>query len=131
MLAFKMQTNKTQIYSHKDLIVWQKGIDLAIIIYKLTSKFPPEEKFGLINQMRRAAVSISSNIAEGRSRSTRKDFAQFLHIALGSVSELETQLEIAKRLEYGGKVDYNETVATLQEVSKMLASIIASLKAKT
>lgn len=126
-----MQTNKTKIYSHKDLIVWQKGIDLAIIIYKLTSKFPSEEKFGLINQMRRAAVSISSNIAEGRSRSTRKDFAQFLHIALGSISELETQLEIAKRLEYGEKVDYNETVATLQEVSKMLVSIIASLKAKT
>lgn len=126
-----MQTNKTKIYSHKDLIVWQKGIDLAIIIYKLTSKFPSEEKFGLINQMRRAAVSISSNIAEGRSRSTRKDFAQFLHIALGSVSELETQLEIAKRLEYGEKVDYNEIVAALQEVSKMLVAIIASLKAKT
>ncbi|TAK58507.1 four helix bundle protein [Patescibacteria group bacterium] len=119
------------MYSHKDLIVWQKGIDLAIIIYKLTSKFPSEEKFGLINQMRRAAVSISSNIAEGRSRSTRKDFAQFLHIALGSVSELETQLEIAKRLEYGEKVDYNEIVAALQEVSKMLVAIIASLKAKT
>ncbi|TSD05722.1 MAG: S23 ribosomal protein [Parcubacteria group bacterium Greene0714_7] len=126
-----MQTNKIQIYSHKDLVVWQKGIDLAIVIYNLTSKFPSEEKFGLTAQMRRAVVSISSNIAEGRSRSTRKDFAQFLHIALGSVSELETQLEIAKRLEYGEKVDYNGAVATLQEVSKMLVTIIASLKAKT
>ncbi|MES2134740.1 MAG: four helix bundle protein [Patescibacteria group bacterium] len=126
-----MQKTKTQIRSHKDLIVWQKGVDLAMVIYKFTSKFPSEEKFGLISQMRRSAVSIPSNIAEGRSRGTRKDFAQFLHIALGSTSELETQLEMAKRLEYGEKIDYNESTAMLEEVSRMLVAVIASLKAST
>jgi four helix bundle protein len=126
-----MQAKKIQIRSHKDLVVWQKGIDLTMVIYKLTSKFPPDERFGLTSQMRRAAVSISSNIAEGRSRGTRKDFTQFLHIALGSISELETQLEMAKRLEYGEKVDYNESVAILEEVSRMLVAMISSLKART
>lgn len=119
------------IRSHKDLVVWQKGITLVESVYRLTRSFPAEEKFGLSSQMRRAAVSIPSNIAEGRSRNSRKDFAQFLHVAFGSASELGTQLEIAKRLGYGKKEDYNELEGLLQEVSKMLNAMIVSLKARS
>ena len=92
------------INSHKDLIVWQKSIKLCKSIYKLTDKFPKEETFGLTSQMRRCAVSIPSNIADGRNRGTRKDFSQFLRIALGSASELETQIEISRELSYMGLI---------------------------
>lgn len=84
------------IHSHKNLIVWQKGIELTKQVYLITDKFPREEIYGITSQMRRSAVSIPSNTAEGRSRGTRKDFVQFLRIAMGSASELETQIEIAK-----------------------------------
>lgn len=126
-----MQTNKIQIYSHKDLVVWQKGIDLAIVIYNLTSKFPSEEKFGLTSQMRRSAVSIPSNIAEGRGRRSRKDFVQFLYMSVGSLCELETQIEIAKDLRFIKEVEYNDCVASLKEIGRMLASMIEKLKAGT
>src|SRR3989338_6281777 len=96
------------IHSHKDLIVWQKGIDLSKKIYILTEKFPREEIYGITSQMRRAAISIPSNIAEGRSRGTRKDFVQFLRIAIGSASELETQIEIAKNLPQTKNLSYQE-----------------------
>lgn len=92
---------------HRELIVWQKSMDLAVKIYAYTSKFPSDEKFGLVSQMRRAAVSISSNIAEG-SRRRGKDLRNFLTIAFGSASELETQLELTKRLEYGDIVKREE-----------------------
>ena len=121
----------TNIQSHKDLIVWQKSVELTLMIYELTLQFPPEEKFGIVSQMRRSAVSIPSNIAEGRSRGTRKDFAQFLHIAMGSVSELETQLEISARLKYGEKIAYTEVMVLLGEVSKMLMAMITRLKARS
>lgn len=77
----------------KELIVWQKSIDLVVLVYKITRDFPSDEKFGLINQMRRAAASIPSNISEGHMRSTDKDFRQFLSIARGSCAELETQCD--------------------------------------
>lgn len=123
--------NQQPIRSHKDLVVWQKGIDLVQAVYRLTAELPQEERFGLSSQLRRAAVSIPSNIAEGRSRTSRKDFIQFLHIALGSASEVETQLEIVRRLRYGRNVDYNETARLLDEVSRMLVAMIASLKARS
>ena len=85
---------------YKDLIVWQKAIDLATWIYSLTSRFPKEELYGIVSQMRRAAVSIPSNIAEGQSRQHKSEFIQFLSIAKGSLSELETQLIISGRLKY-------------------------------
>lgn len=113
------------INSYKDLIVWQKSIQLVYIIYSITSNFPQTEIYGLTSQMRRSAVSIPSNIAEGRQRSTKKDFAQFLRIAQGSVAELETQLVISKKL--FPKYTYNEAENLLTEVQKMLAIMIQKL----
>ncbi|MEX0917388.1 MAG: four helix bundle protein [Candidatus Paceibacterota bacterium] len=82
------KTAKPNIQSYKDLIVWQKSMDFVENVYALSASFPQEEKYGLTSQIQRTAVSISSNIAEGRSRGTRKDFIQFLHISLGSLSEV-------------------------------------------
>ncbi|KKW44961.1 MAG: S23 ribosomal protein [Parcubacteria group bacterium GW2011_GWA2_56_21] len=104
-------------------------MEMTEAIYKLSTSFPTDERYGLTSQIRRAAVSIPSNIAEGRSRSSRKDFVQFLHISLGSVSEVETQLELAKRLSFCGESDYNKVVNVLLEVKKMLSKMISSLKA--
>lgn len=103
---------------HKELDVWKKSMDLVETIYKLTQNFPDVEKFGLTSQMRRAAVSIPSNIAEGAGRKGNKEFIQFLHVAIGSLSELETQFLIAIRLEY----IKNDEVLELQlnEVKKLL-----------
>ena len=84
----------------KELMVWQKAIDLVTEIYKITRAFPKEEVFGLVSQMQRAAVSIPSNIAEGHERNSEKEFAQFLCIARGSLAELETQIIIAEKLSY-------------------------------
>ncbi len=87
-----------ELKTHKDLDVWKRSIDFSIQIYKLTRGFPDEEKFGLISQMRRAAISIPSNIAEGAARTSPKEFIHFLSISLGSLSEIETQLIIANQL---------------------------------
>ncbi len=84
--------------SHKDLDVWKAAVALAVDVYTLTKEFPQEERFGMGSQMRRSTTSIASNIAEGAARQTQKEFAQYLHIALGSSAELETQIEIAKRV---------------------------------
>src|SRR5919109_4175455 len=92
--------NKNSTRSYKDLIVWQKGMALAKLIYQLTKKFPSEEKFGLIAQMRRAAVSILSNIAEGQARHTTGEFIQFISHAEGSLAELDTQLILSVELEF-------------------------------
>ena len=93
-------TEKANIKTHKDLDVWKKSMDLVEEVYRRTDSFPPSEKYGLTNQIRRCAVSISSNIEEGAARNTDKEFVQFCYIALGSLSELETQLLIAERLKY-------------------------------
>ncbi len=108
--------------SFKNLIVWQKSLKLAILIYKLTKKFSVDEKFGLISQMRRCSVSIPSNIAEGSKRKTKKDFAQFLRIASGSAAELETQLIISKEIYQ--KIEFKEVFSLLLEIQKMLTVII-------
>ena len=91
---------------HKKLNVWTDAVDLAQQIYRVTERFPSNEQFGLTSQIRRAAVSIPSNIAEGAARQTRKEFIQFLHVSKGSLSELDTQLELAKRLEYLGQAEW-------------------------
>ncbi|GBE16634.1 hypothetical protein BMS3Abin15_00456 [bacterium BMS3Abin15] len=124
-----METKR--INSYKDLIVWQKSIILVRNVYELTENFPKEEIFGLTSQMRRAAVSIPSNIAEGRFRGTTKDFVQFLRIAYGSGAELETQIEISKQLIKTKNLDYSSAEALLQEIMKMLNAMIHKLKAKT
>ena len=115
------------INSYQDLIVWQKSIELVIELYTLTEKFPKEEIYGLTSQMRRAAVSIPSNIAEGRLRGTRKDFRHFLLNSFGSGGELETQLIIAKRLPKTKNLDYTRAVALLGEVMRMLNAMIGKL----
>jgi four helix bundle protein len=110
---------------YKDLIVWQKSLQLVILVYKITEKFPSSEIYGITSQIRRSAVSIPSNIAEGSKRRTQKDFSQFIAIASGSGAELETQLEISKRLNFGEKEKYNEIESLLSEVMRMLTKMIS------
>lgn len=98
-----------KIKSFKDLIVWQKSADLAVLIYQNTEKFPQSELYGITNQMRRCAVSISSNIAEGFKRVHKKEKIQFYYIACGFAAELESQIEISRKLAYIGEVDYRPT----------------------
>ena len=121
-----MGNNK--VVSYKDLLIWQRAMDLVVEIYRLTDCYPGSEIYGLTSQTRRSAVSIPSNIAEGRRRGSRKDFRQFLIIAYGSGAELETQIEIAKRLPFGRDLDFNKADSFLLEVMKMLNKMIASLK---
>lgn len=120
----------TEIKSFRDLHVWQNAMDIVTDVYNLTSKFPASEQFGLTSQMRRAAVSIPSNIAEGKHRGTRKDYRQFLLIAFGSIAELETQLEISKRLKYINPDGYEDMLIRLQELSRMQNRLIDSLSKK-
>lgn len=123
--------DNTKINSYKDLIVWQKAIDLVVAVYAFTRDFPKEELYGLVSQMRRCAVSIPSNIAEGRTRGSRKDFRQFLIIAFASGAELETQLIISKKLEYGNIDEYVKIDNLLAEVMKMLNRMTSNLEAKS
>ncbi len=113
--------------SYKELVVWQKSYQLILSIYKVTKTFPKEEMFGLVSQMRRASVSIPSNIAEGSARAGTKEFIQFLRIAYGSGSELETQLLLAKDLKLINEKDYTIINSLLTEVMKMLNSLMAKL----
>lgn len=108
---------------YRELTVWQKALDLVVIVYKFTGSFPAQEQYGLTSQMRRAAVSIPSNIAEG-SRRRGKDTRHFLLIAFASGSELETQLEISRRLTYGNISLLKETESLLGEVMRMLNKMI-------
>jgi four helix bundle protein len=111
-----------------DLIVWQKAIDLTISIYTLTRSFPKDEMYGLTSQMRRASVSVASNIAEGRGRLNPGEFRQFLGLAQGSICEFKTQLLVANRLGMAKGEAMVEAEALSQEVSKMLASFIQALR---
>lgn len=117
-----------KVVSYKDLIVWQRAMELVVAVYSVTEKFPRAEQYGLTSQMRRAAVSVPSNIAEGRRRSTRRDYRQFLVIAYGSGAELETQFEIARRLSFGLPDDLNRAESFLGEVMRMLNKMIHELK---
>jgi len=101
-------TNKT-IHSYKDLIVWQRSVELIVAVYELTEKFPREEIYGLTSQMRRAAIFIPSNIAEGRFMGTKNDYLHYLRVAYGSGAELETQVETAKRLSKTKNLNYSKT----------------------
>lgn len=112
--------------SFKDLIVWKRSMELVREVYKITAKFPRSEEFGLSSQLRRAAVSVPSNIAEGSKRGTQKDFLQFLRIANGSSAELETQLLLAQSIY--SQIDYNQSLSFLSEVQRMLTTLILSMK---
>ncbi len=112
--------NERKTNSYRDLLVWQKGIVLVKQVYEITRSFPTEERFGLGSQMRRAAVSIPSNIAEGQARHTTGEFIQFLSHAEGSTAELETQLVIAVQLGYCAAAKVQPTVDLVTEIRKML-----------
>jgi len=116
--------------SFRDLKVWNLSMDLTMLVYAITSAFPKHEVYGLSSQMRRAAISISSNIAEGSARSTRKDFRQFVVIARGSNAELQTQLMIAHRLGYGLEPQVDEALRLSQQVGRMLSGLSRFLKTK-
>ena len=112
--------------SHKDLLAYQKALNLVTDIYAITKRFPKDEQFGLTSQLRRASVSVPSNISEGAGRKSKKEFIQFLYIALGSLNEIETQLEISKRLAYIQDIDKinNELI----HIKRMLLKLIENLK---
>lgn len=113
---------------YKDLIIWQRSVDLATAIYMATSKFPQEEKYGLISQMRRSAISIPSNIAEGAGRSSDKEYRRFLDIAYGSAYELETQIFISFNLEFIQKESFQVLTEEIDEIQKMIFSFSKQLK---
>ncbi|NMB80834.1 MAG: four helix bundle protein [Ignavibacteria bacterium] len=116
--------------SHKDLDVWKRAVDLVTNLYDATKKFPKNEIYGISNQIRRAAVSIPSNIAEGAARNHAKEFVQFLYVALGSSSELETQLLICKNLKYLSD-DVSENIQKeLDSIRKMIIGLIRNLENK-
>ncbi len=114
--------------THKDLTVWQKAMELVVNIYKITNKLPKSEIFGLISQMQRSAVSIPSNIAEGAKREHKAEYIQFLSIANGSASELETQLLLAKQLYPEIDAEIETSLVLLDEILRMLYSLMKSLR---
>ena len=116
-----------ELRSYRDLIVWQKAVDLCVEAYRLSKKLPKEELYALSDQIRRAAVSVPSNIAEGHARHSRKDFAHFLMIAQGSIAELETQLYLAVRMAMLAESDVDSLMPLSGEVSKMLMSLRTKL----
>jgi len=115
------------MYKYRELIVWQKSIDLVVDIYRTSGKFPPSEMYGLTSQIRRSSISISSNIAEGAGRMKNGDFSRFLNIARGSMNELETQLIIAERLQYISKDDINDLLDKIDEIQRMLTGLQKTL----
>jgi len=118
------------IKSYKDLIGYQKGYSLSLEIYKVTKDYPQDERFGLISQMRRSAVSIPCNIAEGYSRKNIKEYIQFLYVAYGSCSELETLISLSQDLGLLNTEKYEKLDTLQQEVSKLLNGLIKSLSQK-
>ena len=123
-------TSRKEAAGYRDLLVWQKGIALAKLVYAMTAIFPREEKFGLVSQMRRAAVSIPSNIAEGQARHTTGEFVQFLSNAEGSVAELDTQLVLSEGFRYCEARTAGELHEKLDELRRMLNSLRRRLLAR-
>ena len=113
---------------HHNLEVWKRSLDFVTEIYKITANFPADEKFGLVSQMRRAAVSIPSNIAEGAARNSRKEFINFLHIAQGSAAELETQILISQNLRFIESNQAEPLLQELEEISRMIIGLQKSLR---
>jgi four helix bundle protein len=116
------------VQSFRDLLVWQRSIQLTVAVYQLTKGFPKEELYGLTSQIRRSAVSVASNIAEGHGRLSTGEYRQFLGIARGSVFEVQTQLEIARALKLGESAMVDKADALSHEVGKMIHAILVSLK---
>jgi len=118
------------VQTFRDSIAWQKAMDLTTSVYAVTRKFPKEELFGLTNQLRRASVSIASNIAEGPGRLTTGEFMQFLGMARGSALEVETQLELSSRLRMGDEMEIHQVQARATELVKILNSVLSNLRSR-
>ena len=117
----------SEIRNYRDLLIWRKGVQLVKWIYQLTREFPTEERFGLVNQMQRSATSIPANIAEGQARQHTKEFRQLLFIALGSIAELDTQIVIARELDYIAEENATELNGEIIELQKMIHTLIKRL----
>lgn len=115
------------IQSHRDLVVWKKAMDLAELIYGLSAKFPSQETYRLVGQITRSATSVAANLAEGRGRATRRDFAHFVSVAKGSLMETETYVMLAVRLGYLQQAEAQPTLDLITEISKMLTALRAKL----
>lgn len=118
---------KQVIRNYRDLLVWQKAMHLVEEVYQLTSRFPPDERFGLVAQLRRAAVSIPSNIAEGQARKSTREFVQFISLAEGSLAEVDTQLLLSERLGLCVDRDVDTLFSVIEEIRKMLMALGARL----
>ena len=116
------------MHNYKELKIWMKGIDLAESIYKTVSEFPDSEKYGIVSQLKRASISVSSNIAEGASRKSQKEFSHFLSISLGSLFEIETQLVIANRIKYINDETLKGLIEQINELIKMIIGFKRQLK---
>jgi four helix bundle protein len=115
------------VRSYRDLLIWKKGIELVKVVYLLTRKFPDHETYGLTSQLRRSVVSIPSNIAEGQGRQHTKDFRQFLHVALGSTAEVDTQIVIAHQLDYISAQEAADIENRIGEIRRMTYALIKKL----
>ena len=120
-----------KVSSYRDLIVWQKAMDMTESLYRIVKKLPKEETYALSDQMRRAAISIPSNIAEGFGRNSKKEYLQFLYIANGSVSELETQLMLCVRINYLKESEIQSILSLLSEIGKIIMTITKKLSSDT
>jgi four helix bundle protein len=123
-----MSGNNFMVQSYRNLVVWNKAMELVTEIYRMTQGFPKEELFGLTSQIRRAAVSVPSNIAEGKGRLSKGEFRQFLGNARGSLAELETQILIAQNLQYLHGAEVNRLLAMVEEVGKVLNGLLSAVK---
>jgi four helix bundle protein len=120
----------SDINSYKDLLVWQQSVELAVLCYEITRKFPRADLFGITNQLRRSSASVAANIAEGHGRESSAHFVQFLKIAQGSLKETETHIIIAGRLELGSRDDLKIALKMCEEIGKMTRSLIRAIQAR-
>jgi four helix bundle protein len=116
-----------KVDNYKDLLAYQKSYKLALLVYDITAKFPDAERYGLVSQLRRAAVSVPSNIAEGYRRGSKKEYNQFLKVSLGSNAELETQLSLSKDLGYIDEATFKQVYDMNEEVGRLLANYITRI----
>lgn len=119
-----------EIQSHRDLVAWQKAVELGLQVYDATKNFPSDERFGLVSQLRRGGVSVASNIAEGYGRASTSDYLRFLRVARGALFEVDTQLIFAVRLSFIETAKYAELEAKCKECGRILAGLIRSIEAK-
>lgn len=126
LVSVKTET-MAEVSSYKQLLVWQRSMDLVETVYRITGKFPPGEQWGLTSQMRRAAVSVPSNIAEGYGRQATGEYRHHLSMGRGSLLDLETQILLSRRLNYLGSKEADSVLSEIEEISRMLATLISRL----